>query len=285
MGQIFYATVYDTKKKECFSEDADKFHANCYSFSYAVRATHDLLRKSAYRVMWYGQYFIMNNFIDDLSEEELLGISINCNLEDFKYNYIGNTESLNDDKIKFIDENHKLWKKISVDKPKSINYKGYLVNHSKKEAVDLKEYYDKSIIRNRNGNDYLIDLIPPLTETGQGTEMALFDGGSSDVTEDLIGTWCGDLLQLVDNCPENYKKINCCFAPILERARYCKQNFGLDNENFILKNKKGDRYEGIKFHFTSMKRVNNTCYFKYEENSEKIIYRPIINERKRKHSD
>jgi len=45
MGQIFVATVYDTKKKECFSVDADKFHANCYSYSYHARATHDLLKK------------------------------------------------------------------------------------------------------------------------------------------------------------------------------------------------------------------------------------------------
>jgi hypothetical protein len=29
MGQIFYACVYDTEKKNCSVIDADKFHTNC----------------------------------------------------------------------------------------------------------------------------------------------------------------------------------------------------------------------------------------------------------------
>jgi hypothetical protein len=60
MGQIFHACAYDIDKKKCCVYDADKFHANCYSFSAEVHAMHYLLRKKAYRIMWGGNYAWMN---------------------------------------------------------------------------------------------------------------------------------------------------------------------------------------------------------------------------------
>jgi hypothetical protein len=64
----------------------------------------------------------------------------------------------------------------------------------------------------QKGDEYAIDLIPVLTETGGGAIMAFLDGIAEETTEQLAGGWCGDLLQIVDRLPDDYSLINCCFA-------------------------------------------------------------------------
>ena len=122
--------------------------------------------------------------------------------------------------------------------------------------------------------EFVIDPIPPLTETGGGTLNALFEGCSAEVTEQLTGSWCGDLLQIVDNCPEDYKKIPCCFAPIKGRCRYCKKVFGLDNESFILKNKKGERLEMVTLSLF-LKR-SDAAYMQYENTEDGVYFKPVL---------
>jgi hypothetical protein len=51
MGQIFHSCVYDVESMTCSVEEADKFHANCYSYSGSVAVAHYLLRQKPYRVM------------------------------------------------------------------------------------------------------------------------------------------------------------------------------------------------------------------------------------------
>ncbi len=286
MGQIFKATVYDIDSRQCYSSDVDKFHANCYSFSGDICAAHFLLRQAAYRVIWCGDYIgIDDNIKDFLSEEQLLGISVNKNLRSFQNS---DDQDLSDhphyEQIKFINDNHNSWNQIEnvwdeaisyfdFKNTLTVKYEGYLVNHSKKLAINLKDYYEQSASLTRKDEEYAIDLIPPLTETGGGTIMALFDGCSADVSEKLIGNWCGDLLQIVDTLPDDYKEIYCCFAAIWEKADYCYSKFGLDNEQFILKNKNGDRFEGVPLSI-SLKR-GMKCNLKCEKRENKIIYRSI----------
>jgi len=62
MGQYFKACAYDIETKTCSVIEADKFHANCYSFSGAVRCIHYLLRQAPYRIMWIGEYVTMKTF-------------------------------------------------------------------------------------------------------------------------------------------------------------------------------------------------------------------------------
>ena len=107
------------------------------------------------------------------------------------------------DKVKFIGDNGGLWNKISVwdeaikyfngDEVHAVRYSSYLINHTKKLAVDMKDYFMRSLYLTRKGNITTIDALPILTETGKGAEMALFDGVSLETTEELAGTWCGDL--------------------------------------------------------------------------------------------
>ena len=44
MGQIYSACIYDIEERTACVMDADKFHANCYSYCGAVAVTHYLLR-------------------------------------------------------------------------------------------------------------------------------------------------------------------------------------------------------------------------------------------------
>lgn len=285
MGQIFNVAVYDIESKKCFTECVDKFHANCYSFSEAICSTHYLLRQAPYHVMWCGEYVVLDDAIRKFLEpEKLLGISVVEGLADFQSNNDDLASKPYYDKIKLIDEYHQEWNKIDVydeaesyfnfEKTKTVSYTGYLVNHTKKLAINLQKYRERSIcLTSDRKYEFAIDLIPPLTETGGGTLMALFDGCSADVTEHLIGTWCGDLLQIVDNLPDNYEEIECCFAPIWERARYCKTNFGLDEDKFILKNQKGERFEAITLSIR-LKR-SPICNIKFETTNEGAYYKPI----------
>jgi hypothetical protein len=92
-----------------------------------------------------------------------------------------------------------------------------------------------------------IDPIPVLTDTGGGAQMAYFNGVSAISTEKLAGSWCGDLLQIVDYLPEGFKIIGCCFADIWRRADYCYRIFGLNDEGLI---RDGDElYEAVQLGF------------------------------------
>ena len=254
MGQIFRACAYDIKAKTCCVYDADKFHSNCYSFSGAVYSMHYLLRQKPYRIMWGGSYVVINDNLANYSrDEDLYGISTYRDYGIFELN-IENLEAKEyHDKVKLIDNYHKQWNFIDVwdlakeyfdwNNTKSVKYEGYLVNHTKKQAIDMADYYRQSAGMTKVGSTFAIDLLPVLTETGEGTEMALLEGSSTDNTEELAGTWCGDEMQIVEELPEIYTVINCCFAHMWERARFCYEKFGANDEGYLLKDDKKNLYK------------------------------------------
>jgi hypothetical protein len=254
MGQIFDACIYDIDSMTCCVMDADKFHANCYSFSGAVISTHYLLRQKPYRVMWGGGYAVIHDNIASFSRtEDLLGLSTYTSYEDIESNNEGLRKKDWFDKAKFIGENHERWKHINVweearqycnwEKTHCARYSGYLLNHTQKLAVDMGEYFARSVSTRGKENLFAIDAIPVLTETGGGTSMALFEGVAADSTEKLAETWCGDLLQIVETLPGDYELINCCFAEIWDRADFCYHLFGVDSSGYLLGDKDGNRYK------------------------------------------
>ncbi|MDR3108348.1 MAG: hypothetical protein LBU65_01495 [Planctomycetaceae bacterium] len=289
MGQIFYACVYDTKIKTCYVNGADKFHANCYSHSGTVFATHYLLRQKAYRVMWGGEHVITYDALSysNPSKEDLLGFSTYISYEDFVEMVENDDEVLSEKpwykKALFIGEQHKLWKRMSVvdvlndakrffDYPESptVKYSGFLINRTQKLAVDLADYFSRSIGTFNGGVNSAIDLIPVLTETGGGTAMALFDGLSSDSTEKYAGSWCGDLLQIVDTLPPKYELMPCCFACFLPRAYYLYKKFGVDKEYFILCDKNGTRYKYAVLDIIGEHRKSQLYYVMLKVTKKKI---------------
>lgn len=280
MGQIFHSCAYDIETMTCCVYDADKFHANCYAFSGSVLSIHYLLRQKPYNVMWGGAYIVLDNELENISrEQDLLGLSTYLDYEDFKMNDEKVKEKSYYEKIKFIDKNHKLWEKIDVwdkskdyfdwDKTHSVKYIGYLLNHTQKLAINLSDYYEQSRGINDNKINYTIDLIPMLTETGGGAIMALSDGSSAETTEELMGTWCGDLLQIVEKVPKEYKIINCCFASIWKRVMYCYDNFGVDKDGCVKKNAE-ERFQGVSYNIAQKR--SSAVYITAEETDKGVRF-------------
>jgi flagellar capping protein FliD len=287
MGQIFYSCAYDIETKTCCVYAADKFHANCYAHSGSVFSVHYLLRQKPYNVMWGGHYVVLDDLVQEfLRPQDLLGLSTYLTYEDFEMN---NEDLINKsyyEAVKSIGENNKIWKKIDVwdkakeyfdwEKTHSVEYSGYLLNHTKKQAVDLADYYKQSKGLSSLKKDIVIDAVPVLTETGGGTMMALFDGASIETTENLAGTWRGDLLQIVDELPKNYNIINCCFVDMWSRARYCCSAFGIDDKNYILKNNAKERYQGTMYNINQERDLARYIKVSKDENGEKQLVTEFV---------
>lgn len=258
MGQIFSAIVYDTEDMVCSVEYADKFPANCYSFSTVVCIAHYLLRQRPYRVLWGGDYVTIDDNLKYFkTKEELLGISTYTNLDSFKRDDedLKNKDYYED--LKFIDEASKKWTRIDVereaeryfnfDKTHSVMYSGYLINHTKKQAINLEDYYKRSVmLTSQSHEEYVIDLIPVLTETGGGTPMVLFEGRSLDTTSKFSKWWRADLLQISESIPYGYSLISCCFAELFGKAIYFENKFGMNKDGLILCNENGNLFEAEK---------------------------------------
>ena len=254
MGQIFKACAYDMENMRCCVIDSDKFHANCYSYSGTVFSMHYLLRQKPHRIMWGGAYVVLWDNVQKFSRtEDLFGLSTYLSFDDFDRNNENIKSKPYFDKVQFIGEKHKLWERINVwdeakayfnyEKTKSVKMSGYLLNHDKKLAINMGDYFVKSMSSFRDADDiFAIDAIPVLTETGEGTSMVFDIGVSIDSTEDLAETWCGDLLQIVDELPKTYTVIPCCFADMWGKARFCCRLFGTNEDDFVLGDKNGNLF-------------------------------------------
>jgi len=112
-------------------------------------ATQYLLREKAYNAMWSGDDVLIGEAVGSISDDNvLLGISTYRNYKDFKLNIPNLRAKPYYEKVKFIDENSKLWKIIEVRRDAvesyrdesgaySAKYSGFLLNHTQKLAIDL----------------------------------------------------------------------------------------------------------------------------------------------------
>jgi len=290
MGQIYFASAYDIDEKIAFILDADKFHANCYTYSGAVTSIHYLLRQKAYNVMWGGFYVMEDDYLEGVScTRILLGLSTFLDYEFFDER----NENLKDKSyhglVQYIDDKSKEWnylnwretlnksvKYFDYDNTKSVTREGYLLNHTQKQYIDLAEYYGKSEYRSNNKFNQAIDLIPVLTETGGGAHMAFLDGVSAESTEYLAGERCGDLLQIVDELDDatsDYRLIKCCFVDIWQRARYLYETYGVNDDGLILACDSGSLYEGVGLTLLGKRRP--VCNVKVEVNDGKVRFESV----------
>jgi len=231
--------------------------------------------------MWGGGYVMLWDNLKKFNRtEDLLGISTYID------RFIVETDDKDKedrDKLKFITENSKKWKKIDVwDKANkyfdwnntySVRYTGFLLNHTKKLAIDLADYHQQSKYTNQKGIYMSIDVIPVLTETGEGTHMAFLDGITIDTTETLACTWCGDLLQIVEEIPEDYQLINCCFAEIWSKAKCCYRKFGTNENGFVLKDAEGNLFEAVDLDF--YEKRHSPDYIKTEVLKDKVKFTTV----------
>jgi hypothetical protein len=283
MGQIFYSCAYDIEDKICCVYAADKFHANCYSYSGSVSSVHYLLRKKPYRIMWGGHEVLDCDEPFEFSRtEDLLGLSTYLDFEESDLNNPMYDGCL--DKVKFIYDNSKNWKRIDVweDAKKyfkweithCVKYENFLVNHTQKFAIDMTDFYKQSKSLTQDKTGYAIDPIPVLTETGGGAIMAFINGIAEETTEQLAGGWCGDLLQIVDKLPDGYSLLNCCFAEARGKVNYCYNMFGCNKEGFLIKNDNGDLFKGAKLNFLGER--GPVSRIKVEKIKNLIKFIPVI---------
>jgi hypothetical protein len=212
--------------------------------------------------------------------EDLIGLSTYLDYDMIADGYKNENFKDYEDKAKFIEENRNTWKEINIwseaekyfdwKNTHSVKYCDYLVNHTKKLAIDLMDYYKQSDCCINSQKGVTIDAIPVLTETGEGAQMAFFDGISVDTTEELTGQWCGDLLQIVDKIPEGYQLINCCFAEIWAKAKYLYHKYGVNKDDYILKNENGELYEAVSLNYYYERM--NPQFIKTEIQEDKIKY-------------
>ena len=105
------------------------------------------------------------------------------------------------------------------------NFKNkYLVNLSKNEFVDYSKYLDT--VKSNNPNWSAFNPLPILTAVGNGLGSGDYAGKGTqwyrdDSTDNLIGTWAGDLLTIVDDLsscgdPVSFKEL---FPRFVEYAK------------------------------------------------------------------
>lgn len=290
MGLFFYACAYDILNKICCVLDADKFGSECRSFCEPVLSMHYLLRQKAYRVMWGGLHVLDNDNIEEFSrKEDLLGISTFARSYDF---HIRNRDFVKDsegkkyhDKMIFVRMSSFLWDYLDLynepyeyfnyENTLSVDYTGYLVNHTQNLAVDMEDYYRLSQICIQDicmqDINTAIDVVAVLTETGGGIGM-FYNGISVDSTENLSGEWCGDLLQITNSLPDGYLIINCYFADAFGRARHCYKKFGANEDGYVVNDSSGKLFEAVKLDLWG--RRKSTFRMKIEKIDERIKFIP-----------
>ena len=82
-----------------------------------------------------------------------------------------------------------------------VSWTGYLVNHTRKMYVDVEKYYEKSKI-NKNCIDPLVVLT-----ASNGAASLFWEGFSENSAYSLLGYWFTDIIEWVDNRPENMNEL------------------------------------------------------------------------------
>lgn len=86
----------------------------------------------------------------------------------------------------------------------SMDNVSYLVNNTKKEYVDLKDYKERS-----NDGGWIINPIPLLTAVGNGRGGGDYHKGGT--CYDLVGTWAFNEIYLTNDKPEGYELLDLYF--------------------------------------------------------------------------
>lgn len=99
---------------------------------------------------------------------------------------------------------------LKYSKPKIVNDMEnssmvYLINHTKQEYVNMREYFKKVPLNNEYGSIWIIHPLPLLTAIGNGKGGGDYRG----TCEEMIGYWACDLIEVgwLDEKTKNYVNI------------------------------------------------------------------------------
>jgi hypothetical protein len=223
---------------------------------------HHYLREKPYHVAYVGAEALESWRYGDSDEEEQRLRLFTCMYNAFR---IGSSAPAPEEYLKELSESDPVLSETAklllscrhLDKPARavFRYDGYLVNHTKKVAIDLADYHRRAMLP-------CVDPLPILTETGNGALMLFYDGATIDTTHELIGQWCWDVLQICDNLPTDYEVIPCCFSPLDSGIVHdVHRKNGCDEQGYVLDDN-GERYRVIRF---TLRGRAVACFVKAEE--------------------
>lgn len=188
MGQYYYPTIKKeyTLEQFCAHDYGNglKLMEHCYFNNLFVQAVLTSLIKEQGRLCWLGDYAEEDDFRNvesDIVTKTML----------FSYNLFSKKEDDPDD-----EHLH-----YTCTRPNKKVDSMFVVNHSKREYIDLKKYQEIAP-KNRN---CIIHPIPLLTAAGNGRGLGDYRGSN----ESMIGYWCCDELMVMENADhlKDYKDI------------------------------------------------------------------------------
>jgi hypothetical protein len=156
-----------------------KLMEHSYFFNKYVNSVCKKLVNSPHYVAWVGDYAEEEDYQDRENADTLR------EMVNYRQNYEGT-------------------KLLSQSAP--WNYMGHLlVNHSKKQFIDLDDYYRNSVLHygKERKEEYVIHPLPLLTAVGNGKGGGDYYGDKAINKED-VGLWAGDLIEIV-KYNEEYK--------------------------------------------------------------------------------
>jgi hypothetical protein len=170
--------------------------------------------------MWGGEHVTLDRNITYFKRRsDLEGISTFTRPDVFDSEDVYTQDKIYCDKVAFVKNNYESWRRLDAreDALRTIQYTGFLVNHTKRFAVDLEKYYEDSSFRKMVQGVEIqttVDAIAVLTDTGGGVGMLSGECDAIDTLEHFAGQWCGDLLQITSEIPVSYAYIRFCFAEV-----------------------------------------------------------------------
>ena len=190
MGQYYNVVIGSTKTNKTFvynvrvggQWNGAKLLEHSYWENDLLNAVCARLRKYKTRVAWVGDY---------AEDEELRNLNIPLDMEHI-WGERANVRSF--DIVPFNLDNVK-----------------YLVNFSKNEFVDLKDYFDRSKFKWSDTDDSYCCIHPLSLLTAVGNDRGGGDYHSGGSCFELVGTWAWDVLALSNSIPEDCEQLDVCF--------------------------------------------------------------------------
>ena len=181
MGQ-YYNSVLKNKKGEIKSyyNFGLKLMEHSYFFNNYVNAVCEKIVNKPHHIAWVGDYADEEDYVDKDNAEMVKS------LVDYRVNEGGAIEL--------------------ESKTAPYGYMGYLlVNHSKRQFIDMTDYYNNSVLNygEERKSEFVIHPLPLLTAVGNGKGGGDYRSSKALNQED-VGIWAGDLIEIV-KYNEDYK--------------------------------------------------------------------------------
>jgi len=87
----------------------------------------------------------------------------------------------------------------------------YLVNHDRKEYLDLGSYIERCTVKDGNWVGWCVNPLPLLTACGNGRGGGDFHCNDTNIGHEQVGIWAFDELELTSAIPDSYQECTYTF--------------------------------------------------------------------------